>query len=125
MCATDVAVTFWLRVVDKPQTGARVEAVMKRILTLSLIAIALFTVACATTASGPANVSGMVTAVDGNTITVTPAGGTATTVTLVGDSIVTWPGGVPAVGTDIAKGHTVNVWLVPGSQNAARVNIGY
>ncbi|HYC58924.1 MAG TPA: hypothetical protein VEK79_05090 [Thermoanaerobaculia bacterium] len=99
---------------------------MKRILSLSLIALALFTVACATTAvTGPANVSGMVTAVDGNTITITPAGGSATTVTLVGDSIITWPGGVPAASADIVKGHTVNVWLVPGSQNAARVNIGY
>ena len=98
---------------------------MKRFLSLSLIALALFTVACATTVTGPANVTGMVTAVDGNTITITPAGGSATTVTLNGDSVITWPGGVPATSREIVKGHTVNVWLVPGSQNAARVNIGY
>ena len=98
---------------------------MKRFLSLSLIALALFAVACATTVSGSANVSGTVTAVDGNTVTIAPAGGSATTVTLIGDSIITWPGGAPAASTDITKGHTVNVWLVPGSQNAARVNIGY
>lgn len=99
---------------------------MKRFLTLSLIVVTLFAVACATTtATGPANVSGMVTAVDGNTITITPAGGSATTVTLNADSIITWPGGVPAERSDIMKGHTVNVWLVNGTQNASRVNIGY
>ncbi|MFL6245411.1 MAG: hypothetical protein ACJ74H_05270 [Thermoanaerobaculia bacterium] len=101
---------------------------MKRILTLASLTLILLTVACATTMSAPkgaADLSGMVTAVNGNTITVTPAGGTPTTVTLVRDTNVFWPGGVHAASSDIIKGHTVNVWLVAGSQTASRVNIGY
>jgi hypothetical protein len=103
---------------------------MKRSLTLVLLALTftLLTVSCATTAKtmAAADLSGMVTAVEGDSITVTPAGGgQATTVALVRATNISWPGGVPAEHTDIAKGHSVNVWLVPGTQNASRVNIGY
>ncbi len=100
---------------------------MKRFLVLALLALTLFTVACATTTTTKAaDVSGQVSAVDGNTITVTPAaGGQATTFTLVQTTNVYWPGGVRAGHSDIAKGHTVNVWLVGGTQTASRVNIGY
>ena len=101
---------------------------MKRLLTLASLTLILLTVACSATMSAPkgaADLSGMVSAVDGNTITVTPAGGTPTTVTLVQDTNVFWPGGAHAAHSEIAKGHTVNVWLVAGSQTASRVNIGY
>ena len=76
--------------------------------------------------SKAADLSGQVTAVDGSTITVTPAGGgSPTTVTLVHTTQAFWPGGAPAENSEIVKGHTVNVWLVPGSQTATRVNIGH
>jgi hypothetical protein len=102
---------------------------MKRFLTIALLlTLTVLTVACATStmSSKAADVSGQVTAVDGSTLTVTPAGGgSPTTVTLVHTTQLFWPGGVPATNGDIAKGHNVNVWLVPGSQTATRVNIGY
>ena len=101
---------------------------MKRTFTIALLTLTLLTVACATTMSAPkgaADLSGMVTAVDGNTITVTPANGTATTVTLGRDTGIFWPGGAHAEAREIVKGHTVNVWLVAGSQTASRVNIGF
>jgi hypothetical protein len=102
---------------------------MKRLLTLALLTLTLLTVACSTATmsapKGAADLSGMVSAVDGNTITVTPAGGQPTTVTLGRDTAISWPGGAPALVTEISKGHMVNVWLAAGSQNATRVNIGH
>ena len=101
---------------------------MKRLLTLALLTLTFLTVACTATMSAPkgvADLSGMVTAVDGNTITVTPTGGQPTTVTLVRDTGIFFPGGVHAASSDIQKGHNVNVWLTAGSQTATRVNIGY
>jgi hypothetical protein len=100
---------------------------MKRTLTIALLALTLVTVACATAKTmTAADLSGTVTAVDGNTVTITPSGGgQPATVTLVRSTGVFWPGGVQAEHTDIAKGHSVNVWLVSGTQNASRVNIGY
>jgi hypothetical protein len=71
------------------------------------------------------SLSGVVTAVDGNTITIMPAGGSPTMVTLGRDTNVFFPGGVHAEHRDILKGHTVNVWLAGGTQTATRVNIGY
>jgi hypothetical protein len=102
---------------------------MRRLLaTLTLLTLTFLAVACASTTmtSKAADLTGQVTAVDGSTVTITPAGGgSPTTVTLVHTTQLFWPGGAPAVNSDIAKGHTVNVWLVPGSQTASRVNIGY
>jgi hypothetical protein len=100
---------------------------MKRYLLLALLALTFLTVACATTMSTPAaaNLSGTVSAVSGDTITVIPAGGEPTTVTLARATNVYWPGGVPAEHTDLIKGHTVNVWLANGTQTATRINIGY
>jgi hypothetical protein len=100
---------------------------MRRLLaTLALLTLTFLTLACATTmTSKAADLSGQVTAVDGATVTITPAGGSPTTVTLVHTTQVFWPGGSPAENSDIAKGHTVNIWLTPGSQTATRVNIGY
>ena len=102
---------------------------MRRLLaTLTLLTLTFLTIACASTtmSSKAADLSGQVTAVDGSTITVTPAGGgSPTTVTLVHTTQAFWPGGAPAGNSEIAKGHTVNVWLAPGSQTATRVNIGY
>lgn len=101
---------------------------MKRSLMVALVLLSVLTVACTATMSAPkgtADLSGMVTAVDGNSITVTPAGGSPTTVTLIRDTGIYFPGGVHAEAGDIQKGHSVNVWLAAGSQNATRVNIGY
>ena len=101
---------------------------MRRLLvTLTLLTLTILTVACASTTmtSKAADLSGQVTAVDGSTVTITPAGGSPTTVTLVHTTQVFWPGGAPAENGDITKGHTVNIWLAPGSQTASRVNIGY
>jgi hypothetical protein len=99
---------------------------MRRLLLLALLTLTFLTAACATTMSSKAaDLSGQVTAVDGNTVTITPTGGAPTTVTLVHTTQVFWPGGLPAENSEIAKGHNVNVWLVPGSQTASRVNIGY
>lgn len=100
---------------------------MRRLLLLTLVVLTLLTVACSTTMSAPktADLSGVVSAVDGDTVTITPAGGQATTITLVRATNVTWPGGVPAEHSAIAKGHSVSVWLVNGTQTASRVNIGY
>ncbi len=101
---------------------------MKRTFTIALLTLSILTVACTATMSAPkgaADLSGMVTAVDGNTITVAPAGGTPTTVTLGRDTGIFWPGGAHADPREIVKGHTVNVWLVDGSQTASRVNIGF
>lgn len=101
---------------------------MRRLLLLTLAVLTLLTVACSTTMSAPkaADLSGQVSAVDGDTVTITPAaGGQPTTITLVRATNVTWPGGVPAEHSAIAKGHTVSVWLVNGTQTASRVNIGY
>ncbi len=94
---------------------------------LALLTLTIFTLACATTmTSKAADISGQVTAVDGSTVTVTPAGGGApATVNLVHTTQVFWPGGAPAENSSITKGHTINVWLAPGSQTASRVNIGY
>ena len=100
---------------------------MKRFLTLALLTLMFLSVACATTSTTPAaaNLSGQVTEVNGDSITVTPAGGSPTTVSLARATNVYWPGGVPADHTDIIKGHTVNVWLMDGTQTASRINIGY
>jgi predicted small secreted protein len=99
---------------------------MKRVLIFALLLLTVVAAACATTPTKAADVSGVVSAVDGDTITVTPAaGGQPVTVTLVRSTNITWPTGVPAERTAIVKGHTVNVWLAAGSQTASRVNIGY
>ena len=100
---------------------------MKRFQLLALLTLTLFTVACATTMSTPAaaNLSGTVSAVSGDTITVIPAGGGEPTTVTLGRANIYWPGGVPADHTDLIKGHSVNVWLVNGTQTASRINIGY
>jgi hypothetical protein len=102
---------------------------MKRLLTLALLTLTILTVACSTATmsapKGAADLSGMVSSVDGNTLTITPTGGQPTTVTLNADTAISWPGGAPALVNEISKGHMVNVWLVSGSQTATRVNIGY
>jgi predicted small secreted protein len=99
---------------------------MKRLLIFALLLLTVAAAACATTPTKAADVSGVVSAVDGDTITVTPAaGGQPVTVTLVRATNITWPTGVPAERTAIVKGHSVNVWLAAGSQTASRVNIGY
>lgn len=99
---------------------------MKRALIFALLLLTVVAAACATTPTKAADVSGLVSAVDGDTITVTPtAGGQPVTVTLARSTTITWPTGVPAEHSDIVKGHTVNVWLAANSQTASRVNIGY
>lgn len=91
---------------------------MKRSLIL-LVTLALFLGACAsTTAPGT---SGVVTEVNGNTITVATAG-TPTTYTLTNRTLVYAPDGVETVRSYLTKGQRVMVWA--NGTNAVRINIG-
>jgi hypothetical protein len=96
---------------------------MKRTLVfmLSLLVFA----ACATTATAP-GVTGVITQIDGNTVTIAPAGGgQSSTVTLGWGTQVIQPNGMNAKGTSVlAVGMPVKVWLENGTQTAGRIEIG-
>lgn len=97
---------------------------MKRILLALLVLSSLVLGACATSFATP-HVTGVVTAADGKTVTVTPAnGGQPVTVNLNWGTRVYYPNGLEADGTSVlAVGVPVQVWLADGTQNATRVNI--
>lgn len=90
---------------------------MKRSLVL-LITLALLLGACATTAPGT---TGVVTEVNGNTVSV-DVNGSPTTYTLTNRTLVYAPDGVETTKSYLAKGQRVMVWA-DGSSNAIRVNI--
>jgi ABC-type Fe3+-hydroxamate transport system substrate-binding protein len=98
---------------------------IKRTSLILLVLSSLVLAACATTAAAP-NVTGVISRIDGNTVTVTPAnGGEPVTVTLTWGTRVFQPNGLEADGTSVlAVGHPVQVWLANGTQNAARIHIG-
>jgi hypothetical protein len=97
---------------------------MKRILLALLVLSSLLLAACATTATAP-NVSGVITKIDGNTVTVAAEGGTESTVTVGYSTRVFHPNGLEATGKSVlAVGQPVKVWLATGTQNASRINIG-
>ena len=95
---------------------------MKRsLLVLSVVALFLV-VACASTTATP-GVTGVVTAKTGNSITITPAGGTAQTINVSGAHVF-WGNGLEAGRADLAVGQPVSVYLANGSTtNANRVVI--
>lgn len=96
---------------------------MKRnLFVLSVVALALFMAACATTTTTP-SLTGTVTAIDANSVTVTPAGGQATPVTVSRSTKMMWYTGVDAHRSDLVVGHRVNVWLNDGTQSASKLVI--
>jgi hypothetical protein len=99
---------------------------MKRsIAAISVLALVLLSTACATTtaATPTPSVQGVVTAIDGRTVTVTPASGTPSTVNVDYATSLFWYTGVEAGRSELIVGHRVSVWLKNGSQNASRVVI--
>lgn len=97
---------------------------MKRFLLALFILSSLLLVACATTPATP-DVRGVISAINGNTITVTPAdGGQAATVNVGWSTRVFHPNGLEAEGASVlAVGNPVHVWLARGTQNATRINV--
>jgi len=89
---------------------------MKRSLIL-VVALALVLAACATIAPGT---TGVVTEVNGNTVTIT-SGGTPTTYTLTNRTMFYAPDGVETMKSYLSKGQRVMVWA--DGTNAVRINI--
>lgn len=98
---------------------------MKRsLIIISLLALALFAAACATTTTPAApDLTGTVTAIDANSITVKPATGETKTVTVSRGTKISWYNGIDATERDLVVGHHVNVWLGEGSQSAKKLVI--
>lgn len=90
---------------------------MKRTLVL-LITLALLLGACATTAPGT---SGVVTEVNGTTVSVAVNGGAPTTYTLTNRTLVYAPDGIETTKSYLSKGQRVMVW--GNGTNAVRINI--
>lgn len=92
---------------------------MKRTLVL-LVALSLLVAACAST-SAPTT-SGVITAVNGNTVTVAgPAGDGSSTYTLTYRTNVYSPDGVLSTKSYLTPGQKVLVWA--DGTNAVRINI--
>ena len=98
---------------------------MKRnFVVVSLLTLALLVAACATTTTPTTpDLSGTVTAIDANSITVKAAAGDSKTVTVSRGTKVSWYNGIDATERDVVVGHHVNVWLGEGSQNATKLVI--
>ena len=90
---------------------------MKRSLIL-LVTLALLLGACDTVAQGT---TGVVTEVNGNTVSVAVNGGSPTTYTLTNRTLVYAPDGVETTKSYLTKGQRVMVWA--NGTNAVRVNI--
>jgi hypothetical protein len=97
---------------------------MKRILLALLVLSSLLLAACATTPATP-DVRGVISSIEGNTVSVIPTdGGQPTTVTVGWGTRVFLPNGLEAEGAGVlAVGNPVHVWLATGTQNATRINI--
>lgn len=92
---------------------------MKRSLIL-LVALALVVTACATTSAPTA--SGVITAVEGNTVTVAgPLGDGQTTYTITRSTNIYSPDGVLSQRSYLTPGQKVLVWA--NGTNAVRINI--
>ena len=92
---------------------------MKRSLVL-LVTIALLLGACATGVTAPGT-KGVVTEVNGNTVSVAVAGGSPTTYTLTNRTLIYAPDGVETLRSYLSKGQRVLVWA--DGTNAVRINI--
>ena len=88
---------------------------------ISVLTLLLFSAACATTATP--SVQGVVTAIDGNALTVTPVSGQPTTVNVSRSTVFSWFSGADASRSDVVTGQRVSVWLKEGTQNASRLVI--
>jgi hypothetical protein len=85
---------------------------MKRTLSvIVLLALTVFTLACATTPAAPA-IRGVIASIDGHAVSVIPAdGGQPVNVTLAYGSEVFWANGVKATGHSVlVAGQPVQVW---------------
>lgn len=92
---------------------------MKRsLVVLTSLVLVLALAACAVTAPGTA---GVVTKVEGNTVTVAAAGGAETTYTLTSGTNVYAPDGVSTQRSYLAAGQRVMVWS--NGSNAVRINV--
>ena len=97
---------------------------MKRTLLALFVLSSLLLAACATTPATP-DVRGVISAIEGNTISIIPTdGGQPTTVTAGWGTRVFHPNGLEAQGVGVlAVGNPVHVWLAKGTQNATRINV--
>lgn len=100
---------------------------MKRsVIAISLLAFVMFAAACATTAPATADPSlqGVVSSVNGNSVTITPAtGGQAVTVNVGADTRIAFTNGIEAGRAGLMSGYKVDVWTVEGGQNATKIII--
>ena len=94
----------------------------RKILVIVPLVLTLFVAACATTSATP-NVKGVITKMDGNAITVTPASGDPANVTVAFGTAVLWENGLKASRSDLNVGIPVHVYLSEGTQNAAKIVI--
>lgn len=90
---------------------------MKRSL-IVVVTLALLLGACASVA--PAS-KGVVTEVNGNTVSVAVAGGAPTSYTLTNRTLIYAPDGVETMRAYLSKGQRVMVWA--NGTNAVRINI--
>jgi PhoPQ-activated pathogenicity-related protein len=98
------------------ESNAKRNTMMKRSLIL-LVTLALLLGACAATAPGT---TGVITEVNGNTLTVAVAG-QPTTYTLTNRTLVYSPDGIESLRSYLSKGQRVMVWAT--GTNAVRINI--
>ncbi|HEX8169201.1 MAG TPA: hypothetical protein VF824_01530 [Thermoanaerobaculia bacterium] len=102
---------------------------MKRTLSvIALFAVVLSLAACGASTMSSAStpsMTGVITSISGNAITVTPnGGGAATTINRTWGTRVFWQSGLEASGSSVLSvGQPVQVWLDNGTQNAARIVI--
>lgn len=97
---------------------------MKRTLLLALLSLTVLA-ACATMSQAPAavaDVNGVITQIDGGTLTVKAATGDVQ-VNIGRGTRVFWPNGQEGDRANLTVGHSIDVWLNTGSQSATRVNI--
>jgi hypothetical protein len=99
---------------------------MKRtVIALGLLVLTLFAISCATTNPTP-ELKGVVSSIEGKTLTVTPAGGgEAATVNMVWGTRVYWQNGMEAGQSVLTSGHPVQVWFDKGTKNASKIVIAH
>jgi hypothetical protein len=95
---------------------------MKRTITAVAVLALLVVAACATAPTTP-SVQGTITAVEGNNVTITPAGGQPVSLSLGRTTVMSWYTGVDATRSDLQTGRRVSVWTPEGSQTVSRLVI--
>jgi ABC-type transport system substrate-binding protein len=96
---------------------------MKRTLSFVLFAAFLISLAACATAPATPSVTGTITAMTDNSITVTPAAGSATTVTTPWGTQVWWRSGLEAQRSQLTTGQRVSVFADNGK--ASKIIIEY